>query len=109
MNKDRQIQQRVKRAFDRQALDDAASAALRTARERALDHASASSMPGWLPKGAIALFVMVVAGVMLYRVNESNPLPPMTAEEIAVITSEEELELFEELEFYIWLEEEENA
>ena len=109
MNKNRQIQRTVKRAFDRQELDEATGSALRAARERALDQASTSSIPGWLPTGAAALFVLVAAGVMLFRANDSSPLPPMTADEIAVITSEEDLELFEELEFYIWLEDEENA
>lgn len=109
MNKNRQIQRRVKRAFDRQELDDAAGDALRAARERALDQVSKSSMPGWLPTGAVALFVLVAVGIMIFRANDSTQLPPMTADEIAVITSEEELELFEELEFYIWLEDEENA
>lgn len=104
MNKDRQIQQDVKKAFDRHQLDADTGNALRRARERALDQEPAAWNRAWLPSAALASLVLVVVAFVASRTHDSNELPQMSADEIAVITSEDELELFEELEFYIWLE-----
>ena len=109
MSKDRQIQQDVKQAFDNQALDDGTREALRAAREQALEQAPAAKKPAWLPAAAVAGLVAVVATVLGYRGQDSTVMPQMTADELAVITSEDELELFEELEFYLWLEGEEKT
>lgn len=104
MNKDRQLQQDIKKVLDRQALDSETGNALRAARERALEQKPATRIPGWLPSTAIACLVLVAVVLLALRMDDSSELPQMSADEIAVITSEDELELFEELEFYIWLE-----
>lgn len=104
MNKDRQIQQDIKQAFDRQDLDTETSKALRAAREHALEQQPAARVPGWLPSTAVACLLLVAVAFLALKTDDSSELPQISADEIAVITSEDELELFEELEFYIWLE-----
>jgi len=109
MNKERQLQQKIKQALDRQELDIETRDALREARERALDQKTATWKPGWLPTTAMACLVLVAIAFVALRTDESSELPQMAADEIAVITGEDELELYEELEFYIWLQGDERS
>ena len=103
MNKDRQIQQRIKQAFERQELDADTRDALGTARQRALEQKTPAWKTGWLPSTAVACLVLVAVAFLALRRDDSSELAQMSADEIAVVTSEDELELYEELEFYIWL------
>ena len=52
----------------------------------------------------MACLVLVAVAFLVIRGDDPSELPQMSADEIAVITGEDELELYEELEFYIWLE-----
>ena len=76
---------------------------------QALDRGSSRTVPRWLAATAAVYLVLVVGGSLVKRNGEMPGLPQMTADEIAVITGEDELELNEELEFYIWLEREDKA
>ena len=109
MNKDRELNQRVKDAFDRQSLDSDTREKLRQARAAALQQTSGSRTPRWLPATAVAGLVLVVAAILFNRVDQSIELPILAADEIAVVGSDDELEMYEELEFYIWLDGEEPA
>ena len=100
---------RVKQAFENQQLDQKTREDLRRARQHALDTAARKAVPRWLPAAAVAGLVLAVSAVLLTLPRGDAELPPMTADEIAVMTSDDELELFEELEFYIWLDDEENV
>ena len=53
--------------------------------------------------------VLAVSTLLLLVQRDTDELPPVTVDEFAVLTSEDELELFEELEFYIWLDGEDNV
>ena len=109
MNQDQQLQQRVKQSLDQQQIDDDTRIALGRARNRALESADPSGIPRWLPAGALAGLVLVVAGYLLTSAPPDDALPQLSADELAVIASEDELELLEEYEFYLWFDADEQA
>lgn len=99
---------RVKIALDRSAdaLDAKTRARLRTARDAALVQVSAPHgfSPRWLvPAGAVAALA-VVAALGLWWVPPAAP-PPMAAsvEEAEWLFATDNLELYQNLEFYKWL------
>ena len=98
--------------LDRQVVDDDARAALRRVRDAALD---AGARPRrrrthWVPAAAVAALLLVGIGVaLLYPELEQSPMPAGTFDDLVVIDSEDELELLEELEFYVWLEQQEQG
>ena len=105
MDKDRQFQQSLKFKLDRQVVDDETRRALQTARETALGAKTPRRHYQWLT--AAACFMVVALGILLInqRGNDTQ-LPQMTGDDLAIIISEDELEFFDELEFYLWLDEE---
>jgi hypothetical protein len=109
MDKDKQFQKDIKRTFDRQDLDPGTRKALKAARMTALEQAPRAAIPRWIPATAFSCLLLVLVGFLVSRGFNPLELPPMTAEELAVIASEDELELFEELEFYLWFDEEKNV
>lgn len=102
MDKDRQFQNKVKKTLEQQRLDDGTRNALYKARLSALDHGTGKPFSGWLPATALAGIVLVVVGAFLYRGVNDVSLPGVETDELAIMTSEDDLELFEELEFYVW-------
>lgn len=110
MNKEQQTRRRIKQALDRQAPDDQTRAALRAARLKALDGSGSGAPARWLAASAVAVLLLAVAGLLLQPAGDGNdPLPALTADELAVIASEDELELLEEYEFYLWFAEDKNV
>ena len=109
MDKDQQLQKDIKQAFDRQTLEPGTSKALKTARLAALEPETRSAIPRWIPATAFSCLLVVVIGILVSRSDNPAEMPQMTADELAVIASEDELELLEELEFYIWYDEEKNV
>ena len=64
----------------------------------------------WLPAAAVAALLLVAVGVSLLYPKLGDPPVPATAfDDLVVIDSEAELELLEELEFYVWLEQQEQG
>lgn len=109
MDKDKQFQQDIKQTFEGQELDPGTRKALKTARMAALDQAPRGAIPRWIPATAFSCLLLVMVGFLVSRSDNPVELPRMTTEELAVIASEDELELFEELEFYLWFDEEKNV
>lgn len=109
MDRDQQLHKDIKQAFDRQTLAQGTRQALKTARITALAQEPQPTIPRWVPATAFSCLLLVMIGFLLSRSDNPVELPQMTAEELAVIASEDELELFEELEFYIWYDEEKNV
>lgn len=108
MDKDRQFQQEIKNTLDRHSLDDATRNALRSARREALDGHRAGT-PSWIAATSFACLLLIMVGFLLNRSEDPSELPQMTAEELALIASEDDLELLEELEFYIWFDADKNV
>jgi hypothetical protein len=89
----------------RRRLQQARCAAVRTAAE-ALDKPSKTA-PGWLiPAGGIAALTLVIA-VSFYQIQTNQESSPIASvEDMPLLTAPEDLELYEELDFYQWLAEE---
>ena len=94
----------VRQHLDQHAetLDAPTAARLRAARERALD---ASPRPGlrWLPVTGLATAAAAVLAVLIWQHGITDL--PLSAQDWDMLASGEELELFEDWEFYAWLEE----
>ncbi len=109
MDKDRQFQQDLKQTLERRTLDVKTRRDLKAARIAVLDYKPGQSIPTWMPAAALSCLLLVIVGAFLYRGIEGVELLQINAEELAIITNEDELELLEELEFYVWFDQEENA
>lgn len=108
MSKDPQFEKDIKQTLDRRRVDPLTADALRKARLAALSQETSRGIPSWLPATAVTC-LLLVAVLFIIRGNPVDELPQMTADELAVISSEDDLELLEDLEFYIWFEGDENV
>ena len=107
MDDDRQFQQSLKSTLDRQVVDDETRQALQMARETALDVATPRRRAPWLPLTAGACCLVVALGILLiYQRGHDHQLPQTTGDDLAIIISEDELDFYDELEFYLWFDEE---
>ena len=90
---------RAQLEHDAARLDAVSVARLRSARARALDaKTSPRQFPGWLPAGAVALVIATTAVVLLI------PQPATDGTAAMMSTLDDNYELYENLEFYEWLE-----
>lgn len=105
MNDDERLERRVRETLNRQAVDPATRDALQAARLAALDGRRPLAGRRWVPATALAALLLIV-GLWLYPDITEQALPQAPVDDLVVITDEDELDLFEELEFYIWLEQE---
>lgn len=100
-------QDQVKQTLDERArdLDGATLAALNRARQNALDEVRHAPSAKWLPAGLIAAtaVLMLAAGLGLRAPGPDMETP--AAPEVALLTSDESMEMLAELEFYLWLDE----
>lgn len=53
--------------------------------------------------------LLLVIGVWMYPQLGDSSLPRAEVDDLVVITDEDELEFYEELEFFVWLEQEESV
>ncbi len=72
------------------------------------------SFPGWLSPASAATAFATIAFVAITVWTQSSPLtqpmmPSTMIEDIAVLSSTDDLDLYENLDFYIWLENEDSA
>ena len=103
--KDQALVNAAKAAFKRQVeeLDPRTTMKLQAARRRALD---ATPTFGWMPwmvaSGFAAASVALLAGVMWFSQPVVRP-PVSDPEEFELVTADDSLEFYDELEFYRWL------
>jgi len=83
-------------------LDADVAARLRQARYRALE---AKPRPFFwlLPAGGVAAASVAVLAVALWFYQPGRPAPMQGVEDLEILSSPENLELFDDLEFYGWL------
>ncbi len=105
MSNDEQFERRLRETLNRQSLDRRTRDALQAARVAALDGRRSGGPRRWIPATAAAV-VLLVVGAWLYPQLREPGLPRLEVDDLVVITDEDELELFEELEFYVWFEQE---
>ena len=105
MNDNDKLEQQSRQALNAsvEEIDAATLSRIRQVRARALEKAGAKSF-NWF---GIATGAMATASVMVFAVmillNNEPAVQPLPAEDIELITSLDELELYEDLEFYQWL------
>lgn len=109
MNEQDPLAQKIKKTLDQQALSDETSRALRAARMAALDSGSSQSRQPWKPVVAVASVAMLIAGILIYGFPDEVGFPEENIEDLVVIVSEDELDFYQDLEFYYWLEEDQGA
>lgn len=110
MHDDEELMRRAKAHFDAsvEALDEVTRARLAAARARALAAArrGTAGFGAWWPAGAFATVLVLVTALALWprpeRVESGLPV-----EDIDMLLAEDGFEFYEELEFYLWLEMEE--
>ena len=104
-----QVQSTLDRSVDE--LDDDTLRALRKARHRAVE--ASERRPAWLmPLGGLAMAATVAAFSVSLWLAEPQPemnaqLPPL--EDLALLGDAESLEFYEDLDFYLWLDDENDA
>jgi hypothetical protein len=115
------LEARARAAYQREsgALQPAVRERLALARREALIAAVPSAsrfawgMPAWLPVGATALAVAALAVVLTQRNQEGNyaelAQTAATAEDMEILLGDEDFELLDNLDFYLWLEEQADA
>ena len=105
MSNDERFARRLGKILGRQTVDRPTRDALQAARLAALDGRRPAGSRRWIPAAAMAALLLVV-GVWLYPRLGDSSLPGLEVDDLVVITDEDDLELFEELEFYVWYEQE---
>lgn len=108
-----EFETRLKRAFDSSVseLDGRTRSRLAQARSRALERARHAGPAQWLrggrgliPAGAVAAAVVAAALVWQSPVTLRPGIELADAGDWEILLGEDELEMLEELEFYVWLE-----
>lgn len=66
-------------------------------------------LPRWVTVGGVATLAVLVVAVSLWFSPVGTGTPAKSDDDIDIITSNEQLEFYEELDFFLWLEERENA
>ncbi len=115
MNEDKQFIDRINRELDGQVegLSPAALGRLRAARREALDGASRTAAHRhWLPAVAASFFVVLATTAIWYEVGRGPDESLESLLQTATVTDQQllgegdDIELYRDLEFYFWLEQE---
>ena len=108
MSNDERFERNLRETLNRQTIDRQTRDALQAARLAALDGKRPAGPNRWIPTSAYAATafaaLLLVVGAWLYPHLGDEGLPEVEVDDLVVITDEDELELFEELEFYVWFE-----
>ena len=89
-------------------LDGYTLSRLNRIRHTALEH-KRSPMQFWLPTGGVVTACMLVLAVSLNGMQTESALEAPALEDLEILTSTENLEFFEDYEFYQWLAENESS
>ena len=89
-------------------LDQAVLTRLRESRQAAVAQAGRRfwhlpRLPAWVTASGLATAALLVVAVSLWLGNGQRPLPGTSVDDMEVITAQEQLDLYEDLEFYRWL------
>ena len=109
-----EFQAEVRKTLDltTETLDQETLRRLRTARFEALElvgagRASWFGLHRWLTAGGLT--TVLALGISLWVVAPRQNLPVRQADEVEILTSQDQLDLYKDLEFYRWLEEDTSA
>jgi hypothetical protein len=110
MNEDEFISH-VKKTLDQQteALDGETLSRLNRARQAAIQHAEhkpgLSLTRAWVPLGGVAAAILLTS-IFMFKAEEMAIVTDGAVDEIELIASSDNLDLYEQLDFYMWLLEE---
>lgn len=112
-DRDRITTEKIRQKLDAGAsrLDAGTLARLQEARLRALTSArrdrrgrlSLPFVPRWMTAGGLAAAAVVILSVSFWVATPRTPLPIQQTDEVEILTSQEHLDLYADLEFYRWL------
>ena len=104
MQDDSKLNNRIRTTLDASVdnLDPDVSRRLQQARHAALETAAKPRMPFWQPAGAFALASILLLSVFVWPDRQNMPEPAALAD-LELITADDSLQLYEDLDFYQWL------
>jgi anti-sigma-K factor RskA len=98
--------QKIKQTLDQQTLDADTSRQLAQAREKALQQPQPFWRMSYVVPAMVMASVVAIAILLTQQLpGQSTQFSPDSIEAIEILSSSDELEMFENLEFYAWLEE----
>ncbi len=107
MQDDSKLNNKIRTALDASVdnLDPNVSRRLQQARHAALETAAKPRMPFWQPAGAFALASILLLSVLVWpdRETRQNMPEPAALADMELITADDSLQLYEDLDFYQWL------
>ncbi|HOI14838.1 MAG TPA: hypothetical protein PK036_00710 [Geobacteraceae bacterium] len=114
--KDRVFAERMRKLLDESAVrpDEQTRMRLRSIRLKALEVAEQGMpwylrFPRWVTAGGLATAMVLVIAVSLWMGTGRNALPVTQVEDLDILTNNEQLELYKDLDFYRWLESADNS
>lgn len=66
-------------------------------------------IPRWVTAGGVATAAVVVVAVSIWLAEPRQTLPARQAEDLEILTAQEHLEMYKDLEFYRWLADADNG
>lgn len=95
-------------------LDPVTLVRLRTARMKAVESISCpvpwyTSLPRWVTAGGLASAVVCVAALSFWFTMDTREAPVAQMEDMEILTTKEQLDLYKDLDFYRWLEQSDRA
>ena len=112
-DRDEALLRRIRQQLDHsvESLDGETRSRLTSARSHALDAGRSRSRPAWLSAGGLALASALIIAVVVGNLQPPGPEGALLVElledgqDLELVSTIENLELLEDLEFYYWLEE----
>jgi hypothetical protein len=108
--------ERMRKLLDESAVrpDEQTRMRLRSIRLKALEVAEQQvpwylRFPRWVAAGGLATAIVLVMAVSLWITAGRNAIPVAQVEDLDILTTNEQLELYKDLDFYRWLESADNS
>lgn len=104
------LAQKIKQTLDAEVLDEELQNQLKHARRQALDQPQQKAASRYLTPALAFASVCVIAVTISLTITQSDkPEAVDNIDSFDIMTSTDSLEMYENLEFYMWLEQEFNA
>lgn len=113
--RDERLVEMVKEQLDAgvDALDDLTAARLRAMRLKAVESAEGGRgwfrFPRWVAVGGLATAAVAVLAVGLWVTDPPRESTVATADDIEIVAAQEQMQFYEDMEFYRWLAAQENG
>lgn len=104
MQDDSKLKNRIRNMLDAslEDLDPDVCRRLQQARHTALETSTKAHMPFWQPAGALLLVSVMLLIIFIWPERQNLP-EPVTLADVELMTADDSLQLYEDLDFYQWL------